>query len=741
MTFDELQQTWQSQEGDTLPRVNADLLLKQVQRNQRDFRASIFRRDCGEIGVALLLLPVWIYMGVTMESPWTWYLMIPALIWIAGFIVVYRLLHKQDPVQPDEGLLPCVERSLTDVDDQIWLLRRVFWWYLLPPAIPMLAFTAHVSWLKARDWLEVFTDVNAVLFIFFLAILYFLYYINQRAVATELEPRREELLKVRASLRDESAGEFVVTDRAKDAECSKRFERWYIVAVSCFVTLMVIALVVGLFDSSYDQPPRTSGPAGDALAKVITRERKEKNLVGLAAIVMVDGQVEAAAANGERKKGSDVPIEIGDSWHIGGITKSITATMIARLVESGQMKWSDTVGESFADASIDESWKPVTLKQLLTDTAGAPANFPRDIWYERPPFGLERIQARRKRVLDVIAKETERTPGESYEYSNVGCTIAAAMAEKLTGESWEDLVKREVFEPLKLSSAAFGPPTSPDETLEQPRGHRSSLGRKLAMDDDADNSPIMGPSGSVRMTLSDLCAYATEHLRGELGEGTLLSTETYKLLHTPERSYYAYGWIRKEPTERFPHTVYWHNGSNTLWYSLAVFIPEKNMVVAVTSNDGDFEKAEEAAWEVVRASARQFKDGPDARDGERTTGAGYPKLSPFAAIRWQKSQPEVKVPEVKVGNEWFKLVSLDDLPAEEIVAFSQRTNGDKWQMRFEEDLVELLSRMGHPPGETVKLVVQSLTSTETQVLEDVPMTAANRWMIKAAGISRENSKP
>ena len=56
----------------------------------------------------------------------------------------------------------------------------------------------------------------------------------------------------------------------------------------------------------------------------------------------------------------------------------------------------------------------------------------------------------------------------------------------------------------------------------------------------------------------------------------------------------------------------------------------------------------------------------------------------------------------------------------------------KWQMRFEEDLVELLSPMGHPPQDTVKLVVQSLTSTETQVLEDVPMTEANRQAIKAA---------
>ena len=271
-----------------------------------------------------------------------------------------------------------------------------------------------------------------------------------------------------------------------------------------------------------EQPTRSSPHIDDAeapLTKLIIGLRKEKDLVGLAAMVVVDGQVEAAAADGERKKGSGVWLEIGDRWHLGGITKSITATMIARLVESGQMKWSDTIGECFPKASIHEDWKPVTLKQLLTDTAGAPANFPKEVWRQRPPLGPECTQARREAVLEVIADKPEHRPGEKYVYSNVGYTIAGAMAEKATGATWEDLVKREVFEPLKLTGAGFGPPKSPDETLEQPRGHRVFRGWKVPADDDEDNTPIMGPAATVHMTLRDLCTFATEHLRGDLGAG------------------------------------------------------------------------------------------------------------------------------------------------------------------------------------------------------------------------------
>jgi CubicO group peptidase (beta-lactamase class C family) len=339
---------------------------------------------------------------------------------------------------------------------------------------------------------------------------------------------------------------------------------------------------------------------------LISELRERKKLVGLAAMVTVDGKVIASAVDGERKIDSGVPLEIGDRWHLGGITSSITATMIARLVESGQLKWTTTIGECFPDAPIHEDWKPVTFQELLTHTSGAPALF-EDV--EPGPFSLgpKSTFERREAVLKVLAKRPDNPPGKKLSYSNVGYTIAAAMAEKKTGLTWEDLVKREVFEPLALSSAGFGPPISPDETLPQPRGHRPYLGRKLPMNDKLDNSPIMAPAGAVHMSLADLSTYANEHLRGQLGEGKILSAETYQRLHAPRLNHRAYGWAVKDSTPDSPYTIYWHNGSNTLWYALVAFIPEKNMVIAVTTNDGDISSAESAAWEIVNYAANDLK--------------------------------------------------------------------------------------------------------------------------------------
>lgn len=721
MSPDELQQAWQADTSKTRITFNADRLLREVQQSQREFRKSILIRDYREVGVALVMLPLWVIMGYALSLPWTWYLVMIGIAWGIVFILVDRKRHKHKLLGPNEPLLISARESLAQVEHQIWLLRNIVWWYLLPYAIPMFIFFVHAAKSTGMNWPAAL--VVAAFPSLFVVVLYaFLYFLNQREVRKRLDPRRQELLALIASLNDETTGEItgaypILTGASPAESISTRRIR-----IATLIGLILFAIGVGgiiilanLDDDGYaklapftdvnwkDDSPlievdgqwvvlyaidgipakdivefckrtykdkwqkrfaedlvevlTTMGHApGDTaqldifvftpkagrikkevpmssanrravrdaaekreeselqveqvkelfknepkapLSELVPTLRKENKLVGLAAMVKVDGEVAGSAVDGERKTGSGVKLTIDDQWHLGSITKSITATMIARLVEAGKMDWADTVGASFPDASIHEDWKPVTLRQLLTHTSGAPANFPVGVRRKQPAIGAESTVARREAVLGVMAEKPEHVPGTEYAYSNVGYTIAGAMAEHVTGETWDALVRREVFEPLALASAGFGPPKSVDKKLEQPQGHTTTFGWKVAAGEDADNTFIIGPAGIVHTTLEDLCAYATEHLRGELGEGKLLSAETYKLLHTPVLDDYAFGWVKKEPSAKLPYTVYWHNGSNTMWYALVVFIPETKTVVAVASNDGDIEKAEAAAWRIV----------------------------------------------------------------------------------------------------------------------------------------------
>jgi hypothetical protein len=115
---------------------------------------------------------------------------------------------------------------------------------------------------------------------------------------------------------------------------------------------------------------------------------------------------------------------------------------------------------------------------------------------------------------------------------------------------------------------------------------------------------------------------------------------------------------------------------------------------------------------------------PPAAAAPKLSWREYPRLSPFEAVRWRES-----VPEVRVRGDWYELLSLNGLEAKQVVAFAKKLDKKDWQKRFEEDLMEVLIRMGHEPGKSATLQVRRLDSGITQVLKDVPLTEENRRAI------------
>src|SRR5262245_38049122 len=97
---DKFQQAWQAHSAETRVTVAADLVAQQVLRNQQDFGATILRRDVLEVAVGLLLLPVWFYFGLKWPLPWTWWLTVPAILWVVGYFLVDRRRHPQTPSEP-----------------------------------------------------------------------------------------------------------------------------------------------------------------------------------------------------------------------------------------------------------------------------------------------------------------------------------------------------------------------------------------------------------------------------------------------------------------------------------------------------------------------------------------------------------------------------------------------------------------------------------------------------------------
>src|SRR6478609_2292510 len=113
MDPDSFQKAWQAQSSQTRVTIDAGLLLKEMQRSQSGFRTTIFWRDFREVGIGLVLLPLWFYLGHRFSLPWSWWLGVPAITWVSLFILVDRIRHKQLPNEPGDPLVDCVKASLT----------------------------------------------------------------------------------------------------------------------------------------------------------------------------------------------------------------------------------------------------------------------------------------------------------------------------------------------------------------------------------------------------------------------------------------------------------------------------------------------------------------------------------------------------------------------------------------------------------------------------------------------------
>lgn len=234
MNLDEYQRAWKSDAARTRITVDVDSLTQEVHRSHQSFQSMIFWRDVREAGTSIIMIPIWIVMGITMSLHWTWYLTIPALIWVAGFVLIDRRLHPQRPSQPGEPLLYYVKETLAQVEHQIWLLRNVFWWYLLPFCISLMAFFLQNAW-DTTSTTQGFVAFSAFLGLFLFAIYGGTYLVNQRAVRLHLEPRRQDLRRLVDSLEEEShetdAGDLMelvsaITTPVKNCGLSPGWERW-----------------------------------------------------------------------------------------------------------------------------------------------------------------------------------------------------------------------------------------------------------------------------------------------------------------------------------------------------------------------------------------------------------------------------------------------------------------------------------------------------------------------------------
>lgn len=351
--------------------------------------------------------------------------------------------------------------------------------------------------------------------------------------------------------------------------------------------------------------PKFCPVVGDTnVTQLLQPIRQKYNLPAMAAAVVTSDGLKWVGAVGVRKRGTEIPVALDDLWHLGSDGKIMTSTLIARLVELGQLRWDTTLAEVFPEYApqMHPDFRQVTLLQLLSHHAGLPANL--NLWAYS---GADARQLRRRAVQDELQHPPESKPGSSYAYSNLGYIIAAAVVEKITGQAWETLIAQEVFQPLRMNSAGLGGTGTPGK-IDQPWPHTQD-GAPVSTNGPAmDNPPVMGPAGRIHCTIQDWAKFVQDQLRGARGESALLKPESYQKLQTqPFGGDYALGWIVVLRSWGGGKVLN-HGGDNTMNCANVWVAPKKDFAILVCVNqsgDQAFQATDDAVVALIDLLAKK----------------------------------------------------------------------------------------------------------------------------------------
>jgi CubicO group peptidase (beta-lactamase class C family) len=312
----------------------------------------------------------------------------------------------------------------------------------------------------------------------------------------------------------------------------------------------------------------------DALIKELVADDKFSGC----ALIARDGKPLLRKAYGLASKEFNVPNKPDTKFNVASMGKMFTGVAVAQLAEKGKLSFTDTIRKHLPDYPR-ETAERVTLHHLLTHTSGMGS-------YWKNEFH-EANHARFRRIQDYFplfaGDPLQFRPGENWSYSNAGFMTLGAIIEKVSGRSYFDYAREQVFAKAGMRNTDFyeADRVTPNLAAGYTKQNRYLPGSK-EWTSNIFISPVKGsPAGGAYSTVDDLLAFdAALRSHKLLGQQHVETVLTGQIEYRPGAKY-AYGfaneWVNGE------RIVFHDGGAEGISAQLDMY-PESGYTVAVLSN-------------------------------------------------------------------------------------------------------------------------------------------------------------
>jgi CubicO group peptidase (beta-lactamase class C family) len=339
----------------------------------------------------------------------------------------------------------------------------------------------------------------------------------------------------------------------------------------CLKYSQIAALTFGIIFSSH-LPAATA--SADEVAQFVRTEMLQQHIPGLTLLVSRNGKPIRTEGYGLSNIELNVPAKPESIFQSGSVGKQFTATAVMMLVEAGKVALEDPLTNYFPSAPA--SWKQVTVRELLSHTAGF-TDYPKD-------FDMRKDYTEEELLKIVEAIPLAYPPGTSWSYSNLGFLTLGILIHKVTGEFYGDFLQERIFRPLGMSTTRVM--SEADIIPNRSAGYRLVNGQLK-------NQEWVSPSlnttadGALYFSILDLAKWdAALYTEKLLKRASLAQMWTVAPLHDgkPNSGHYGYGWFIEVNNG---HRVIEHGGA---WQGfetqISRYVDDGLTVVVLTNLEG-----------------------------------------------------------------------------------------------------------------------------------------------------------
>lgn len=294
-------------------------------------------------------------------------------------------------------------------------------------------------------------------------------------------------------------------------------------------------------------------------------------------LVAQDGKVIFKKGYGYANMEWKVPNTADTKFRIGSISKQFTAAIILQLVEEGKIKLDGKITDYLPDYRKDTGEK-VSIHQLLNHTSGifSYTSMP-NVWSD----SLRNHYTEEYMIKHFHSGDLRFEPGTKFMYNNTGYYLLAAIAEKVTGKKFGQLLNERIFSPLGMTNTA----SETDEVvIDKKANGYLKFGNTYQLDPYFYMPNAMG-AGQMYSTVEDMVKWDQA-----LYTDKILSEESKEKMFTPYLSSYGYGWGISTDTIKGTNEITKitaHSGGINGFITIFVRLLDKKQMIALFNNTGD----------------------------------------------------------------------------------------------------------------------------------------------------------